>query len=284
MESKDDVRAFYDRIGWKLESDGFYQNARYEDLRPVSAEYIHQCHLRVTPYLAQGGTYLMDLGCGPIQYPEYLTYSENYEFRVCCDISLTALQEARKRIGDHGLFVVGDAANLPFAPGTIDGVVSLHTLHHLDLDDQRAAWGEIWRVLKAGGVAAVVNGWTESKLMECWLPIVKLAERVGRRIAIWRGKERAKPEIAKPETAKAPTGTFVRKLDADWIRSELPRVAPGAKVAIRCWRSVSVRWLRALIHRPYGEAALRRLFARENAAPEKYGEDGQYPLILMEKT
>ena len=83
----------------------------------------------------------MDLGCGPIQYPEYLTYSEKFKYRLCCDISLTALLEARKRIGDHGLFVVGDAANLPFAPETVDGVVSLHTLHHLELPDQRKAWG-----------------------------------------------------------------------------------------------------------------------------------------------
>jgi len=47
---KNEVRHFYDEIGWKLESDGFYQNARYEDLRPVSADYIHRCHLRLVPY------------------------------------------------------------------------------------------------------------------------------------------------------------------------------------------------------------------------------------------
>ena len=63
MESKENVRAFYDRIGWRLESDGFYQNARYEDLRPVSVDYIHACHLRITPYFKAGGRILMDLGC-----------------------------------------------------------------------------------------------------------------------------------------------------------------------------------------------------------------------------
>lgn len=291
MESKENVRAFYDRIGWRLESDGFYQNARYEDLRPVSVDYIHACHLRITPYFKAGGRILMDLGCGPIQYPEYLTYSEKFRYRLCCDISLTALLEARKRIGDHGLFVVGDAANLPFAPETVDGVVSLHTLHHLELPDQRKAWGEIYRVLKPGGIAAVVNGWTESEMMKRWLPFVRAAERAGGWIARLRG--RAAPVGKKNDPgAKAPcpakpaaeaTGTFVRKLDAGWIRSELPKVAPDAKISIRCWRSVSVRWLRALIHAPYGKAALRRLFRIENEAPEVYGEAGQYPLILLEK-
>ena len=44
---KQQVRKFYDQVGWQLEADGLYQNAHYEDLRPVSAEYIHRCHGRV---------------------------------------------------------------------------------------------------------------------------------------------------------------------------------------------------------------------------------------------
>lgn len=293
MESKENVREFYDQIGWKLESDGFYQNARYEDLRPVSAEYIHRCHLRITPVFAAGGDKILDLGSGPIQYPEYLTYSEKFNYRVCCDISLTALQEARTRIGDHGLFVVGDAANLPFAPETLDGIVSLHTLHHLDLSDQEKAWSEIWRTLKPGGKAAVVNGWTESVMMQRWQPLVRLAERIGHRIAVLRGKETAQPKkVVKTDAAKPtgttseaqPTGTFVRKMTAEQLRKDLAKVAPTAKVTISCWRSVSVRWLRALIHAPYGKVALRLLFRRESEQPTKYGEEGQYPLIVVEKS
>ena len=53
-------------------------------------------------------------GSGPIQYPEYLTYSEGYQYRLCLDISIVALIEARKRIGEKGLFVVADVSNLPF--------------------------------------------------------------------------------------------------------------------------------------------------------------------------
>ena len=37
---KNEVRHFYDEIGWKLESDGFYQNADMKDLRPVSVIFI----------------------------------------------------------------------------------------------------------------------------------------------------------------------------------------------------------------------------------------------------
>ncbi len=49
--TKQQVREFYDQIGWSHAGDGLYQNARYEDLRPVSREYIHKCHMRVKRHL-----------------------------------------------------------------------------------------------------------------------------------------------------------------------------------------------------------------------------------------
>ena len=112
--NKEDVRHFYDQVGWQLEDGEHYQNAHYEDLRPVSQEYIHRCHLRVNRHLKPNGKFLLDAGSGPIQYPEYLTYSEHYQYRVCADISIVALKEARKRTGAKGLMVVADVANLPF--------------------------------------------------------------------------------------------------------------------------------------------------------------------------
>ncbi len=108
---KQQVREFYDQVGWQQVDAGLYQNARYEDLRPVSQEYIHRCHLRVGRHLRTKGDYLLDAGSGPIQYPEYLEYSHGYNYRVCADISIVALQEARERIGSHGLFVVADIAD-----------------------------------------------------------------------------------------------------------------------------------------------------------------------------
>lgn len=284
QEQKNKVRKFYDGIGWHKESDGYYQNARYEDLRPVSAEYIHKCHLRITPYFKSGGRYLIDIGCGPIQYPEYLTYSENFERRVCADISYTALVEARKRIGEKGFFVVCDAANLPFKSGSMDGMVSLHTFHHLPVSEQKKAWYETCRVLADNTTAVVVNGWTESPMMKRWQKRVEAAEKAGHFIARLRGKEKRQTEDKTKKQNKPETGTFVQKMDPEWIRNELKDLGGGkTKFEIRCWRSVSVRWLRAIIHPPYGKAALRYLFSREEQNSEYYGEYGQYPMIIMRK-
>lgn len=281
-EVKQQVRQFYDQVGWQQVEDGNYQNARYEDLRPVSKEYIHRCHLRVTPFLDAGGHILLDAGSGPIQYPEYLTYSRNYEKRLCADISIVALKEARKRIGEHGLFVVTDVANLPFKDQAFDGVVSLHTLHHLPLTDQSRAYAEFHRVLSQGHQAVVVNGWTDSPLMRRGQGLVSFMERIGKFIVRLRGKAEIKP-VSKKEGEKKPepTGTFIQKLDANWLRSQ---IGEKMNVEIRIWRSVNVRFLRAVMHSATGGRLwLRLLFWLEERFPHYFGEKGQYPLIVIRK-
>jgi uncharacterized protein YbaR (Trm112 family) len=110
------VQDFYDQIGWqkgKADSPQFVDALKWEDLRPVVSEYVHQCHLRVNRYIQPHGKYFLDAGSGPIQYDEYLTYSAGYEFRICLDLSLLALKEARKKLGDKGIYILGDVTNIP---------------------------------------------------------------------------------------------------------------------------------------------------------------------------
>jgi len=280
---KQKVREFYDQIGWQQASSGLYQNARYEDLRPVSRQYIHRCHLRINRHLAAQGDFLLDAGSGPVQYPEYLTYSQGYRYRVCADISILALREARKRLGEHGLYVVADVANLPFRRDVFDGVVSLHTLHHLPLGEQKQAYHELYRVLKGGRSLAVVNGWTDSPLMRRLGWLVRLMETIGKTIARLRRRE-SRPEntgqTAESSANSTPTGTFVEKLNAGWLRRELSDLQPQIWV----WRSVSVRFLRAVIHRALGGRLwLGLLYALEERFPHYFGEKGQYPLIVIHK-
>lgn len=280
---KQKVREFYDQVGWQTVGDGLYQNARYEDLRPVSREYIHRCHMRINRHIARQGNLFLDAGSGPVQYPEYLTYSQGYRYRVCADISILALREARKRLGEQGLYVVADVANLPFRPDVFDGVVSLHTLHHLPLGEQKKAYYELYRVLNPGRSLAVVNGWTDSPLMRRLGWLVRLMEKTGQWVAHLRGREKplqvnGGEAAANPKST--PTGTFVEKLDAVWLRRELADLQPQIWV----WRSVSVRFLRAVIHRVLaGRLWLRLLYALEERFPHYFGEKGQYPLIVIHK-
>jgi SAM-dependent methyltransferase len=275
------VRHFYDQVGWQKEGDQ-YQNARYEDLRPVSAAYIHRCHLRVGRHLKPTGRFLFDAGSGPIKSGEYLTYSQGYRYRVCLDLSIVALKEARQRIGAHGLFVVADVSHLPFRADAFDGEVSLHTLHHLPVDQQPLAYRELYRVLAPASAAVVVNGWTESPLMRRLMPLVRLMERL---MGLFNKRATAKAQAAVPDQPSTPkaaaTGTFVQKLTPDWLRNQLGQ---QMKLEIGVWRSVSVRFLRAVIHPLLlGRVWLWLLYALEERWPAFFGEKGQYPLIVIHK-
>ncbi len=277
QDIKQQVRKFYDQVGWQLEADGLFQNAHYEDLRPVSAEYIHRCHGRVGRHLKSSGKFLLDAGSGPVQYEEYMDYLRGYIYRVCADISIVALVEARKKLGDKGLYVVSDIANLPFKAGVFDGVMSMHTIHHLPREDHRVAYQELFRVLVPDSTAVVVNGWTDSALTGWLERLVKTFNRTRRKL----GKSAGTVKKNKKVDQIKEKGTFVQKYNASWLKAELSGVVP---IKILVWRSASVRFLRTFIHQGLGgRQLLRWLFALEEKYPRFFGENGQYPLIVIKK-
>ncbi len=287
---KKNVREFYDRVGWQMVSGEVYQNAEYEDLRPVSRDYIHKCHLRINRHLAPEGDFLLDAGSGPVQYPEYLTYSEGYKARVCMDISLVAMREARKRLGEKGRYVVADIAHLPFKSDAFDGIVSLHTIHHVPMEDKLPAYEELFRALKPGRQMAIVNGWTKAPLMVRLKPFMKRMTRFHnwwlRRVK----KQEIEPVAAAPvvqdiaETEKkknGPAGTFVQKLTAEWLTEALRGKMP---FDILVWRSVNVAFLRAVIYPEWGgKFWLKVIYGLETIFPRWLGRIGQYPLVVVSK-
>jgi SAM-dependent methyltransferase len=283
LDIKQQVRQFYDQVGWQVIGECCYQNARYEDLRPVSQDYIHRCHLRVSRHLKSHGRYLLDAGSGPIQYPEYLEYSRGYKYRVCADISRVALQEARNRIGDHGLFVVADVANLPFKSGVFEGLISLHTVQHLPESEQVLAYQGLYRVLASSSAAVIVNRWRTSLFMRIFQPLLWFAKQV---LAIYR-KATGRPTVyekacddscSRPKPAKR---TFIHRYDVGWLREH---VGKSMAVEILVWRSVSTEFLRTLIHDKIGGRwILKLIFWLEELFPHVSGELGQYPMVVLRK-
>lgn len=284
VEIKQQVREFYDQVGWKEVSEGIYQNAHYEDLRPVSREYIHRCHMRIMEHLKKNGRYLLDAGSGPIQYPEYLEYSKEYEYRVCLDISIVALQEARKRIGNHGLFVVADIVNLPFKDDVFDGVVSLHTIHHLPINEHLGAYQDLYRVLAHNSKAVVVNGWSNPPVARIFAKPIRWTNRLRGFIR----KRLGLPPMGAPVVSntnakqkKKEKSTYVNKNTPAWFQRE---VATQVPVDIFVWRSINVRFMRAFIYPGWGGRGLLKLiYWLEEKFPHFLGKNGQYPLVVINK-
>jgi SAM-dependent methyltransferase len=285
MEERDvkrEVRAFYDSVGWTTVGDGLYQNARYEDLRPVSREYIHRCHLRVARHLPTRGARLLDAGSGPVQYPEYLEYSRGFGRRVCLDISHRALTEARARLGDHGAYVVGDLARLPFKSETFEGVVSLHTLHHLPAAEHSVGLKELYRVLAPQGRAVVVYAWGDGGLL---MRLMERPAQLARSVLALRTRrhEAPGPGPAGPVGGSSPPPTATRtfKHNYRWAKKHVG-LFPGAEILV--WRAVNTGFLRTFIHERYrGRLWLRWLYRLEEAAPKLMGRIGQYPMFVISK-
>jgi hypothetical protein len=164
--------------------------------------------------------------------------------------------------------------------------MSLHTLHHLPAGEQALAYTDLYRVLAHGSNAVIVNGWTESRWMDGLSWIVRGVERLGRlRGRLFSARTDASPEPGetqrKNRTKAKPTGTFVQKLDAAWLGQTLEGRIP---YEVRCWRSVSVGFLRAVIQPGLGGRWwLRMLYSLEECFPHWFGINGQYPLVVLKK-
>jgi hypothetical protein len=93
---EDKVSKYYNTLGWKTNGEITEDAKRCEDLREYAKEYVAKCRLRLIRYIPNSGENLLDMASGPIQYKEYLEYSRNFKKRYCVDLSLVALESAKK--------------------------------------------------------------------------------------------------------------------------------------------------------------------------------------------
>lgn len=265
-QTKQDVQSFYDNLGWKKEGDVYKDAKDSEDLRTVSKQYIEECHQRVKTHLPIQGQYLLDIACGPLQYPTYLTYSDNFDYRICADISLTALKEAQKKLGDKGIYILCDVTALPIEANKIDAVVSLHTLYHVPADQQAKGFAELHRVLKPGGKSVIVYSWGQrSILMNVTMFPFKALSFLRRKLI----SKYAKQEL------------YFYTHSYRWFCEEIKE---KYNTSLFSWRSVNVPFLKVFIHPFLGGGTFLKMIAwLENTFPEQMGRIGAYPMLVSTK-
>jgi len=271
-EEKQNVQSFYNEIGWqKKEGNDFVDAQRYEDLRPVSKDYVEQCRLRVNNYLKPRGRFILDVASGPIQFPEYLSYSSNFDTRICVDLSFAALKEAQRKLGDKGVYLLADITNLPLKDDAVDAAISLHTIYHVPKDEQSKAFHEIHRVLAPGSSAVVVYSWgPRSALMNLMLfpiPIIRAMRATAKRLANMRGKD-FRPRL------------YAHMHDYKWFAEQ----KWGFDFDIVAWRSLSHHFSKVYVHSwLFGKQILKLFFWLEKSFPTVIGRIGQYPLLVLKK-
>ena len=95
---------------------------------------------------------VVELGCGPGHVAGYL--ASRGAIVSGLDLSSAMVEQAR-RLFPELTFQVGDMLNLPFDDGSLAGVVSFYSIVHFDKAQTERAFGEMSRVLRPSGLAAL---------------------------------------------------------------------------------------------------------------------------------
>src|SRR5262249_51232051 len=109
------------------------------------------------------GLQALDFGCG--HGMAAVVMARRGAWVTAVDVSPGYLQEASRRGQANGVnicFVQADGERLPLADHSFDRIWGNAVLHHLDL--QKAA-GELFRVLRPGGIAVFCEPWGENPFL-----------------------------------------------------------------------------------------------------------------------
>ncbi|MBN1949847.1 MAG: class I SAM-dependent methyltransferase [Bacteroidales bacterium] len=269
---KNRVFEYYNQINYDTKNSlKIYEDSpKWVDFREVSDAYIRNSFTKAKKYLDKG-KYLLDIASGPIGLEEYVGLSDNYEVRICADISVNALIQAKYNYQHReGMYLCCDITNIPIKENACDGVLCQHTLYHIPKNEQKTAVHEMYRVTKSQGKVAIVY----SLFYNSWLMNISLLPlqlyRIARHFA---GKAYVRLFKSKPRLYFFPHSLW-------WFR----RNFKDYNMEIFCWRTVNKYFLNVYIHKWFfGKKILSWLMKVEDKHPKTLAKFGDYPIIVITK-
>jgi SAM-dependent methyltransferase len=263
------IREFYQNEGWESDEQGVFSDTKaFVDTRAASLNYTRRCIARLNRHFRKGGKYLLDAGSGPIAHDELLSYGDSFEKRVCVDLSAQALRRARTKLGDRGVYLQADLTRLPLQDDSMDAITCNHVIYQLPEEQQQiAAFRELWRVLKPGGVAVVVYWWWP------YAPLAHRLERFAQRLGWDAGPDAADGGEAGPKLVHEPR-------ERSWFESQ----DWPFRYSYDSFRVVDNPFMRRYVPGDWrGSMLLQALYAMQVAAPRFCGRHGSIPAILIYK-
>jgi len=283
-EEKKVVQDWYNQFGWQESEAGkCLDSLAFGDYRPVVVDYDHKGLMRIARYLPPGGKYMLDVASGAVPHDEYVHYSDNFQYRICMDLSFQALKQAKKKLGARGIYILGDITNLPLQDNMIDTVMSLHTIYHVPMDEQESAFRELYRVLKPGGTELVVYNWGKHSLM------MRIADAPLNPFTFWIVRTLKRLVGIKPKAASAqpalparPARTlYFHAHNYKWFDRMFRQFCEYDMV---CWRTVHQAFLSWYVReRFFGRQLLDFLFWFEEKFPHLAARVGQFPMFIIKK-
>jgi SAM-dependent methyltransferase len=138
------------RIGWEAIWSSERIPGRYASFAPPNDTVVEWANS------LQPGASVFDLGCG---VGRHVLYLGERGFRMAgADISPTGVQRTSAVCAERGLAFDGQVCDmivLPWPDGTFDAALSTSTIHHALRANIQRTLGEVWRILKPGGLFLV---------------------------------------------------------------------------------------------------------------------------------
>jgi SAM-dependent methyltransferase len=195
---QEDTRATYDTVARR------YADAIADELdgKPFDREFLDRFAVRL---IGQG--HVVELGAGPGHVAAYLQ-GRGVDISAL-DLSEGMVEEAR-RLFPELQAVVGDMLDLPYANGSLAGVIAFYSIIHFSDEQLEQAFNEMTRVLKTGGyVALAFHIGDETLRREQWwdMPVVldarflpvdlvtRLLEQAGLEVLSVEEREPYAPEV-----------------------------------------------------------------------------------------
>ncbi len=260
------VARFYNEGGWDVTAGVTTDAEKFEDLREVAREYVSKCRLRVLRHVPPHGQFMLDMASGPIQYPEYLEYSRNFAKRYCVDLSSSALEQAKAKIGEHGVFLHGSFFDLEFEKDFFDCAISLHTIYHMDEKLQETAVRKLVDVTKPGCPVIIVYSNPDT--------VIAGLRSALRRVTGRRGSSKG------PDVEGDAADLYFSPHPVGWWQ----RFKDVADVRLYPWRSLGAPAQKAMFpNNLLGEGMFKMLFSLEETFPGFFVRRFQYPMIVLMK-
>ncbi len=121
-------------------------------------------------FLEIPGKTIIDIGCGDGSLVRLLTRKGAHVTGIETSPKQLALARAADKIGDER-YIQGHAEELPAESRSMDIVIFLNSLHHVNVDDLAQALKEAARVLKRGGMLYVSEPLAEGPYFELMRPV-----------------------------------------------------------------------------------------------------------------
>jgi len=252
-----DIYKFYNEIGWKKNKINSIDAQLFEDLRPSAKKYVSKCRRKIKKYIPKKGTNLLDFASGPIQYDEYLSYSKNFNKRHCVDFSKTAIKEARSKIKKKGKYYCKDFLKINFKKNFFDCVISLHTIYHINKNDQKKTVEKMIDITKKGKPIIIVYS-NPNTLISKIKNVVKFNNK----------------------NMKDKKLLYFYCHPLNWWQ----QFNDKASVEVFIWRSFSSQHQKIIFPDNYiGKLMFDLLFFFENKFSKFFSKNFQYPIILLTK-